>query len=338
MNISIINYPFYKFRIFKYKFKGGPYIFLRRLTDVFENEVDLKIKPFFLKNDLTLYLGGKTINNNKKYLLRLDGVNIDVRDRLRIQKHKIIEDNIKNCSGIIFHSEYCKLIHEKFFNLKEKKIKIIHNGVPLQQFTKYGNNLREKIKYNSNDFVIICSARWTRRHKRLIEIIEFFNILKHNEDKLSLKLLVLGEVPKNLNIKDNDIYFAGDIDVKNLPEWYRTANLFIHLAWIEPSGNAHLEAIACGLPVLCVNNGGLKETIKLTKSGIISHADKNYNYELVDYYNPPKPNYSILMEDFKKILTNYEEIKKSIDLSPIDIRNTAKQYKNFINEIYNQKK
>ena len=66
--------------------------------------------------------------------------------------------------------------------------------------------------------------------------------------------------------------------------------------------------------------------------------DKNYNYELVDYYNPPKPNYSILMEDFKKILTNYEEIKKSIDLSPIDIRNTAKQYKNFINEIYNQKK
>ena len=65
------------------------------------------------------------------------------------------------------------------------------------------------------------------------------------------------------------------------------------------------------MPVLCVNNGGLKETIKLTKA-IISHADKNYNYELVDYYNPPKPNYSILMEDFK-ILTNYEEIKKSID-------------------------
>ena len=44
------------------------------------------------------------------------------------------------------------------------------------------------------------------------------------------------------------------------------------------------------------------------------------------------------MEDFKKILINYEEIKKSIDLSPIDIRNTAKQYKNFINEICNQKK
>lgn len=336
MKISITNYPFYKYSIFKKKFNGGPYIFLRRLSDSLEENYNLKIKPFFLFPDYTIYLGGKKIRK-KNYILRLDGVNIDIKDEQRKEKNKIISENIYYSSGIIFHSEFSKKIHEKYFDLSEKKYKIIHNGVPLNKFNSNGNNLRKLLGFKIDDFIIICSGRWKRRHKRLIEIIEFFNIISENISNYNFKLLVLGDIPINFKTNNEKILFAGDIDVIDLPNWYRTGNLYIHMAWIEPSGNSHLEAIASGLPVLCVNNGGLKETVKLTNSGIVSKADKEYDYELTDYYNPPKPNFNTLFNDFKKLILNYNKYKNQIYLKPIDIKNTAKEYLDFIYDINTNK-
>ena len=49
---------------------------------------------------------------------------------------------------------------------------------------------------------------------------------------------------------------------------HRTADIYVHLAWIEPCGNTQIEAMACGLPVVCCNNGGIGETIKNSSGGI----------------------------------------------------------------------
>jgi len=338
MNISITNYPFYKYSLFKKKFNGGPYIFLRRLSDAIEKHHNIYIRPSYLFPECTLYLGGKKINK-KKYLLRLDGLNIDIKDKNRIKQHQIISQNIINSSGIVFISEYCKKVHSKYFNIKNKKVRIINNAVPLNTFKKNGYNLREKLGYNSSDFVLICSARWKRKHKRLDEILEFFSILKQNITSMNFKLLVLGSFPDKIVHQNNynDVFFAGDIDFRDLPKWYRSANLFLHMAWIEPLGNSPLEAIASGIPILCVNNGGLKEIVLKTKSGIVSKADYEYDYSLIDYYNPPKPNYETLLDDFKKLLVKYNQIKNNIYLEPIDIINTSKQYIEFFNEICNKK-
>ena len=150
-------------------------------------------------------------------------------------------------------------------------------------------------------------------------------MLRLKNPETNYKLIILGKnTIKNYNHKD--IYFAGDIDYKNLPKWYRTGNVFLHLAWIEPAGNSHLEAIACGLPVLCTNNGGINETVISTNSGVVSKADDEYLLDLVDFYNPPRPNFEILFRDFMDLKKNLTSYPKNIKLDSIDIDIIAKYF------------
>ena len=76
--------------------------------------------------------------------------------------------------------------------------------------------------------------------------------------------------PRTTNVADvtivgmgdaKDIIFAGYVEEKDLPCWYRSSNLYLHLAWIEPNANSQAEAIASGLPSLCANNGGNFELV-----------------------------------------------------------------------------
>ena len=330
MKISITNYPLYKFPVLrKKKFNGGPYIFLRRLTDQFEKSPDINLQYFKTYSNLHLALGGKDLGKLDKCILRLDGMNIDIKDKNRKNQHKIFIDNILNSKAIVFNSKFCKDVWMKANDIKFPTNTIISNGVPLDQFSKNGHNMRDSLGFTKNDFIIVSSARW-RRHKRLKELIEFFKIIKTKNNSYNFKLLILGNtINFENNIDTKDIYFAGDIDSRDLSSWFRTADLYINMAWLEPSGNTHLEAIASGVPVLTVNNGGLKETVIATNSGIISHSDKIYNYDLIDYYNPPKPDYEILYNDFEKILSKLNEIKENINLEPIDIKTISNQYKTF---------
>ena len=173
------------------------------------------------------------------------------------------------------------------------------------------------MKLKDDDFVIVVSGAW-RRHKRLNEILELFTKLKLRIKNLKIIILKLQN-----RENEEDVIVAGNI-VNNLPDWYRTGNIYVHLSWVDQNPNTLVEAIACGLPALCTNNGGTRELVEKTNSGIVSVVDEDYNYELVDYYNPPKPNFEILLRDFMKIYNNYEFYKKNINTEPIDISHAAK--------------
>ena len=229
----------------------------------------------------------------------------------------------------IFISKFTKNLVQQFHSNFNTKSIIINNSVPLDIFSNKGKNFRNELNLKEDDFVIIVSAAW-RRHKRINEILELFSKLKFKINKL--KLIILGKYDKK--ILDPDIIAAGNISPGHLPKWYRSANLYIHLSWIDQNPNTLVEAIACGLPSLCTNNGGTRELIELTSSGIVSNADENYNYKLVDYYNPPKPNYEILINDFMEIYNNYETFKEKINTDPIDISKAALKYLNFFEEVF----
>ena len=320
MKIAIEKYPF----IFNKKI--GPYIFLERISKQFKNKnINLtnKFDPFY---DFSIFANTNKSIYKKPYFLRIGGIFFDNKNTVinTVKANEEIFESIDNSIGTIFISEFTKNLVIKFHkNLKVPNV-VINNSVPLNLFSPKGDNLRDKLKLKSNDFVIITSAAW-RRHKRLNEIIKLFYKLKTEIN--NLKLIILGEY--DLKKNDPDIILAGNIKHFKLPEWYRTANAYVHLSWIDQNPNTLVEAIACGLPSLCTNNGGTHELIKKTNSGIVSNADKNYDYQLIDYYNPPEPKYDLLVNDFMKIYNNYAKFKKSINTDPIDINSAAVKYLNF---------
>lgn len=60
---------------------------------------------------------------------------------------------------------------------------------------------------------------------------------------------------------------------KRLIELYNKARLFLYAPYYEPFGLVVLEAMVCGLPVVGVKEGGLKETIIEAKNGWLAPRD-----------------------------------------------------------------
>ncbi|MBK0330662.1 glycosyltransferase [Brachybacterium sp. MASK1Z-5] len=50
---------------------------------------------------------------------------------------------------------------------------------------------------------------------------------------------------------ERSVRFAGAIDPHEVPRWYRMADLFVSASRSETQGLTYIEALACGLPLLC---------------------------------------------------------------------------------------
>lgn len=88
--------------------------------------------------------------------------------------------------------------------------------------------------------------------------------------KEKVRLVVVGDGPMAGALKekaDSTVYFTGFQEGEELAKIYRSADLFTFPSGTETYGNVILEAFASGLPVLAVNQGGVKEIVKHGKTG-----------------------------------------------------------------------
>ena len=318
------------FNPFNEFYHSGPNVFLKRLFSDFKKNKSFITKSGLLPNfDVGLYLIKKgKYDYNKPFFLRNGGIHFDSKDTIGGKKiNDQIFSSAEKSKGIIFITEFCKKLFFKFYNMKRKvPTTVIRNAVPLNKFNPEGVSYRENLGFSDNDKVIISSANW-RRHKRLDETIKFINMMNSKYNNI-YKLIVLGK--HNLKIKNNNIHFTGEISPDSLPAWYRTGDMFLHLSWIEPGCNTQIEAMACGLPTLCCNNGGIGENVNLNNSGIVANVDEDYDFKEIDFYNPPEPNYINLEKNLIEIFKNLNEIKKNIKYENLDIGKASKQYEQFI--------
>jgi len=71
----------------------------------------------------------------------------------------------------------------------------------------------------------------------------------------------LKELARNLGLSEK-VEFLGKIENKDVPEIYRSADLFVHPGiWEEPFGRSILEAMASGLPVITSDVGAPPELV-----------------------------------------------------------------------------
>jgi len=187
------------------------------------------------------------------FVLRLGGLYYDCRNTLgdTDKLNEPIFTSIRRSRGLIFIRAFVKQLVETFYGPVALPHTVIHNAVDIRDFTPDGPDRRKELGLSRRDRVLVVSAYW-RRHKRLREAVVLREKLKDRSGR-SYKLLVLGGNPDYV-VKHRDVFYAGKINPKELPAWYRTGDLYLHLAWFESCGNTQIEAMACGLPVaaLCV--------------------------------------------------------------------------------------
>ena len=57
------------------------------------------------------------------------------------------------------------------------------------------------------------------------------------------------------------VRLVGAVPREEMPRWYRSADVLVCAPWYEPFGLTPLEGMACGVPVVATDTGGLMDTV-----------------------------------------------------------------------------
>ena len=300
---------------------SGKVIFYTKL------EKELKLKNVRIINNINeshdisvIGLFRKRIPNSKRKIIRIDGVNIN-KD-FRSDKDFML--NFHESDGIIYQSMFGRRAADKYLEKFKKKSKIIYNGSPLGYYDV--ENVKKKYKYN-----FIGIAKW-RPNKRFTDIIESF-LLADIDDSC---LFVAGDISGS-GVSDEDmgryskienIKFLGEIDNKQLGNYFAICDACIHLCWIDCCPNVVIESLTSGCPVISGNMGGTPELVSLA-GGIVCDIDRECDLKYISTKNIPKIDRSKVAEAIVKSM----EEKIIVDGRCFDIKNIAKQYLDFFHEV-----
>lgn len=308
----------------KLKWEGGPNIFLSRLQQKWREEGLIETVPYTRYHHISLQATTGRRFLGRPYVLRVDGLYLDIRDTMGDSKllNGRIFRSIDEAAGVVFISDFSRKLIFNNHKPLAKPVAVIHNAVDTRDFRPDGPNFRDRL---GKDFkYVVCSAAW-RAHKRLGEIVRCFQQL----DRPDARLLVLGAPDRRVD--DPRIIYAGHIHPQELATWYRTGHVFFHLEWLEACGNSPLEAMACGLPIVCSNQGGLPEVVRRVDGGTIVDTDDEYDFGFVDRYHPP------VIRNREKVveaLNHYLDQSHRPRWHDLDIRVAAERYRNFIELVH----
>lgn len=208
----------------------------------------------------------------------------------------------------------------KLFNIKNE-IQVIPNFIeldPIDQGTK--TPCQRSVMANEEERIITHISNF-RKVKRIPDVIKIFHAI---QNEIPSKLMMVGEGPEKekaeqlceeLGISDKVIFFGNSNEIDKI---LCQTDLFLLPSKTESFGLVALEAMACGVPVISSNAGGLPEVNRDGFSGYLSEVGdvkgmaKNAlkilkdNTQLVQF----KKNALITAQQFdiKKILPLYEDL------------------------------
>ena len=184
----------------------------------------------------------------------------------------VVTFSINKSDGITAVSESLKKDTLDHFNIT-KDIRVIPNFVDLSRFQKQKKDHFKKAICPNDEKLIVHTSNF-RKVKRVEDVLMIF---KNIRSKMPVKLLLGGDGPERMIIENmcreldtcDDIRFLGKLE--HIEEVLSVSDLFIMPSEKESFGLAALEAMACEVPVISSNAGGLPELNQNGVSGFMSN-------------------------------------------------------------------
>ncbi len=302
-----------------------------KLVDVANYEkLDLLHVHYAIPHAFAAYMARQILRNNNTSLpivTTLHGTDITL-----VGRDASFEPTITFCinesDAVTAVSEHLKEETYRHFAIN-RDIQVISNFIDLNRFD--GTESREaKMCFAPNEEKVIIHSSNFRPVKRVEDVVAVFHRIR---EKLPAKLLFIGDGPERSNVEQacrkmpfcKDVRFLGKIDA--IEEVLAIGDLFILPSEQESFGLAALEAMACGVPVISSNAGGIPGVNKHNFSGFVSPVgdteDMGENalkiLENADTLKRFKENARKQAAGFElsKIVPQYEELYRSLVKKPV---------------------
>jgi len=222
----------------------------------------------------TDYLIPPTLNKNivlsihDLAFVRFPGFNFD----WFVNKYKkLVRRNARLASIILAPSESTASDIENLFGMDRKKIKV----VPLASDPVFkiippcGSDIKVMEKFKITKPYIL-SVGTIEPRKDYATLIKSYNLARQDQPELNHRLVIAGRTgwksesayrEKDISPFSEDIIFAGRVDDSELVKLYNHADIFVYTSLFEGFGLPPLEAMSCGLPVICSDSSSIKEVV-----------------------------------------------------------------------------
>jgi len=315
--VSTSDYPLFEYTPYEQ-------VLTSKLVDVVKYEkLDLLHVHYAIPHASAAYMAQKILSEqgiNIPFITTLHGTDITLVGK-DPSFEPVITFSINHSNIVTAVSESLKKDTLEHFKIK-KNIKVIPNFICFEDY-KLLNNEKYKRRIASNNEKIVTHVSNFRKVKRIQDVLKIFKIINNSNPS---KLVLVGDGPerpkmerlaRELEISDH-VNFLGNL--KSTKEVLNISDLFILPSSSESFGLAALEALACGVPVISTNSGGIPEVVEHGKSGFLSEAG---NFEEMGQnalniisdnqtHNKFKSNAikSAKKFDIQHILPKYEEVYK----------------------------
>ena len=235
----------------------------------------------------------------------------------------VAEFSINKSDGVTAVSHSLKEDTYKHFNI-DKDIKVIHNFIDFSRFNKLDKDHFKKAIAPNGERILTHVSNF-RKVKRVEDVILVF---KRVYEKIPSKLLLIGDGPERQNMEAlcrelglcDEIRFLGKQDA--VEELLAISDLFLMPSSSESFGLAALEAMACEVPVVSTNVGGLPEVNIQGKTGFLSAIG---NVEEMAANAIKLLDNEVLLKEFRQ--NAFEQAKQ------FDLKNILPQYEEYYEEI-----
>ncbi len=172
----------------------------------------------------------------------------------------VVTFSINKSDGVTAVSENLKQETYEFFEV-ENDIRVIPNFIDLSRFSLKAKDHFKKAIAPSGEKILVHTSNF-RKVKRTEDVVKIFAKVR---EKIPSKLLMVGDggersdceqLCRDLGVGD-DVRFLGKQDA--IEEILSVSDLFLMPSQSESFGLAALEAMACKVPVISSNAGGLPE-------------------------------------------------------------------------------
>lgn len=187
----------------------------------------------------------------------------------------VVEFSINNSDGVTAVSNSLKEDTDKHFDIT-RDIEVIYNFIDFSRFRKTDKAHFKKAIAPDGEKIIVHTSNF-RKVKRVKDVILIFQKIYA---EIPSKLLLIGDGPERQNLEllcrelglCDQIRFLGKQDA--VEDLLALADLFVIPSANESFGLAALEAMACEVPVISTNIGGLRE--------VNNHNETGFLYDLGD--------------------------------------------------------
>jgi glycosyltransferase involved in cell wall biosynthesis len=155
-------------------------------------------------------------------------------------------ERLKNFSALILMSE----VQRPFFQslgVPQDRIHVVHHGIDCEFFSPSNAN-------RSRPFIVLFVGNFRRNFKLLAEVCCLLEPYEDIEIRIVVPRSRIAEFARHKNVKASaDV---SDFDLRNA---YREASCLLMTLETATANNAILEAMACGVPIVAENIGGVAE-------------------------------------------------------------------------------